>query len=124
MEDLIRVRNICEKVWKDSHAGREYIIPPGDEREIPRDAYYLWFGHPGVKDQEREKQEAKDRRGDYVFEPWPCLEILRGETLSYEEMVEKYEKSPAPEEPAAEKEPEFPDLDAVLPPKPKPRAKK
>lgn len=125
MEDLIRVRNIHNKVWKDSYGGREYIIPPDGEREIPRAAYWLWFGgHPADRDQERGKREARERRGQlgvegeehHVFDVWPCLEILREETISYEEMVEKYEKSPVPED-APEPEPEFPGLDKVLPPK-------
>lgn len=123
MEDRVKVRNITDKVWLDRYDGRDYAIPPGETDTIPRAAFHLWFGHPGAKDPDREKREAQDRRGDFVFSPWPCLEIIEEQALTYEEMVEKYEKSLADDEPDEPEEPEFPDLDKVLPPKKKPAKK-
>lgn len=47
---MVRVKNVGDKPFKDGYANQTYEIKPGKEAFVPFDAAALWFGHPDVYD--------------------------------------------------------------------------
>lgn len=61
---MVRIRNVGDKVFRDAFASTTYEIQPGKDGFVPFDAAALWFGHPDVFDvspRQRARTEAYRR---------------------------------------------------------------
>jgi hypothetical protein len=98
VDNIVRLRNTGEAIFKDQYGGVPYVCPAGDTIVVPFEAVCLWLGDPRVVDRPTlaqydrrgEVDRVKTRIGATIAEamslPWspPALTI---ETLEGKEIV-------------------------------------